>query len=100
MMKLTVCPGLHLAQSRIFALDKGLFREGMHLSDVHQVGKSDFQEFGLRIGLPAKVVKRELARFGKLYPQTDELISSSFLSDELKKLYRVAMNYRIAMLDM
>lgn len=91
---------LHLVQSRIFALDKGLFREGMQLSDVHQVGKDDFREFGIRIGLPEKVVKREIERFGKYYPLTDELISHSFLSDELKKTYQLAMKYRIAMLSM
>ena len=91
---------LHLAQSRIFALDKGLFREGMQLSDVHQIGKSDFLKFGIRIGLPEKVVKREMNRFGCVYPFAEELISRSFLSEELKKVYRVTMNYRIAMLGM
>lgn len=37
---------LHLVEPRIFALDKGLFREGMKLSDTHQVSRTDFEEFG------------------------------------------------------
>ena len=56
---------LHFVEPRIFALDKGLFREGMKLSDTHQVSRTDFEEFGRRIGLPERVVKRELDAFAK-----------------------------------
>lgn len=89
---------LHLVQPRIFALDKGLFKEGMPLSDIHQVCKSDFEEFGKRIGLPERVIKRELDRFTNANPLVKDLINRSFLSDNLKKQYWMATDYRCKML--
>ncbi len=85
---------LHLRQPRIFALDKGLFKEGMSFSDVHTVGRNDFKEFGRRIGLPERVVERELNRFAADNPTADELLNRSFLSNELKAYYRSSMGYR------
>ena len=89
---------LHLVQPRIFALDKGLLKEGMSLSDTHQTGRTDFEEFGKRIGLPEKVIKREIDRFTKENPLIDKLINHSFLSDNLKKQYRMSTDYRRKML--
>ena len=85
---------LHLYEPRIFALDKGLFREGMQLSDVHTVSRADFQEFGRRIGLTARLVQRELDFFAAEQPLALELIQRSFLSDKLKQYYRQSYNYR------
>lgn len=85
---------LHLGTPRIFALDKGLFREGMQLSDVRTVSRKDFDEFGRRIGLPERLVKRELDAFASEQPLAQELISHSFLSDSLKRHYRLSFNYR------
>ncbi|EKN23857.1 hypothetical protein HMPREF0999_04319, partial [Parabacteroides sp. D25] len=76
---------LHLTEPRIFALDKGLFKEGMNLGDTHQVGRKDFEEFGRRIGLGGKLIKRELDEFVKEKPLVQVLIDRSFLSEELKK---------------
>ena len=42
---------LHLYEPRIFALDKGLFKEGMSFSDVRSVGRADFIEFAKKEGL-------------------------------------------------
>ncbi len=56
---------LHLHKPQIFALEKGLFKEGMKMSDTHTVDKGDFEEFGRRIGLPDKTVKREIYTFAK-----------------------------------
>ncbi|MDO4163200.1 MAG: HipA domain-containing protein [Bacteroides sp.] len=89
---------LHLFQPRIFALDKGLFREGMAMSDTHSVGRGEFIEFGKRIGIPENLVKRELERFLQDSPLTDSLINQSFLSDSLKTQYRQSINYRRSML--
>ena len=89
---------LHLHEPRIFALDKGLFREGMKLGDTHAVGSSEFIEFGRRIGIPETSVKRELKRFSQDNPKVDELIEHSFLSDELKNIYRMSMKFRQKML--
>ena len=85
---------LHLYEPRIFALDKGLFHEGMQLSDVHTVSRADFEEFGRRIGLSARLVKRELDFFAAEQPLALELIQRSFLSDKLKQYYRQSYNYR------
>jgi serine/threonine-protein kinase HipA len=71
---------LHLYEPRIFALDKGLFREGMHLTDTRTVTRADFEEFGRRIGLATRLVKRELDSFATEQPFAKELIKRSFLS--------------------
>ena len=85
---------LHLYEPRIFALDKGLFREGMQLSDTHTVTRADFEEFGRRIGLTSRLVKRELDNFAAEQPLAKELISRSFLSEKLKHYYWQSYNYR------
>ena len=89
---------LHLHKPQIFALEKGLFKEGMKMSDTHTVDKGDFEEFGRRIGLPDKTVKREIDTFAKESPLALELISRSFLSDNLKKNYRQSYQYRCSTL--
>ena len=89
---------LHLRMPRIFALDKGLFKGGMQLSDTRNVGRKDFEEFGRHIGLSARLVKRELDFFAKEHPLAKELINRSFLSDPLKRSYWLSYNYRRATL--
>ena len=85
---------LHLRQPQIFALEKGLFKEGMKMTDVHTVDRTDFEEFGKRIGLPNQVVKRELDTFASESPLALRLIEHSFLSEQLKKYYRQSYQYR------
>ncbi len=85
---------LHLSMPRIFALDKGLFKEGMQLTDTRTVGRKDFEEFGRRIGISARLVKRELDFFAIEHPLAKELIDRSFLSDSLKRTYRLSYHYR------
>ena len=85
---------LHLHEPRIFALDKGLFREGMHLTDTHTVGRKEFEEFGRRIGLSARLVKRELDFFAAEQPFAQELIRRSFLSEKLQQYYWQSFSYR------
>ena len=89
---------LHLSEPRIFALDNGLFREGMELSDVRQPDASDFMEFGKRIGLPQRLLETEIKRFNTENQIATGLVNRSFLSDNLKKRYIVSMKYRQAML--
>lgn len=89
---------LHLSMPRIFALDKGLFKEGMQLTDARTVGRKDFEEFGRRIGLSARLVKRELDFFATEQQLAKELIDRSFLSDSLKRSYWLSFNYRRATL--
>lgn len=85
---------LHLYEPRIFALDKGLFREGMQLSDTRSVSRADFEEFGRRVGLSPRLVTRELDTFASEQPLAQELINRSFLSDKLKRYYWRSYNYR------
>ena len=53
----------------------------MKLLDKYQVSRTDFEEFGCRIGLPERVVKRELDAFAKENQMIKVLIEHSFLSD-------------------
>lgn len=85
---------LHLRMPRIFALDKGLFKEGMRLTDTQTVGRKDFEEFGRRIGVPESLVKRELDLFAAEQPLAKELIERSFLSAPLKRSYWLSYDYR------
>ncbi len=89
---------LHLKMPRIFALDKGLFKEGMKLSDTRTVGRKDFEEFGIRIGMTARLIKRELDFFATEHPLSKELVDRSFLSESLKRSYWLSYNYRRATL--
>ncbi len=85
---------LHLYEPRIFALDKGLFREGMQLSDTRTVNRGDFEEFGRRLGLATRLVKRELDNFALEQPLAKELVRKSFLSEKLKRYYWQSYNFR------
>lgn len=85
---------MHLGQPRIFALDKGLFKEGMKISDTRIVNRRDFLEFGRRLGLSERIVKREIDRFCDNYDNLDKIIDQSFLSDNLKRNYSLSFNYR------
>ena len=85
---------LHLYEPRIFALDKGLFSEGMQLTDTHTISRRDFEKFGRRIGLAARIIKRELDFFSAEQPLAQSLINRSFLSDPLKLRYWQSYNYR------
>ena len=90
---------LQLMNPHIFALDKGLFKEGMAFSDTHTISRSDFEEFGKRIGLPIKVIKQEIDRFATEQPLVKELLGRSFLSPSLQKQYWMAFDYRRKMLN-
>lgn len=85
---------LHLHEPHIFALEKGLFKEGMSFSDTRSISRDDFEEFGKRIGLPNQIVKREIDSFSKESPIALGLIERSFLSESLKKYYRQSYQYR------
>ena len=85
---------LHLHTPQIFALEKGLFKEGMRMTDIHTVDRTDFVEFGRRIGLPERMVKREIDTFAEESPIALKLIERSFLPEALKKSYKQSYQYR------
>lgn len=89
---------LQIYEPRIFALDRGLFREGMYTSDTRQVSYKDFMEFGRRIGLPSKLVFNEISRFSVPSSDADALIRRSYLSQEMKKLYLSGYHFRQTMI--
>ena len=66
----------------------------MQFSDTHTVSRKDFEEFGCRIGLSPRLVHRELDFFVTEHPLAQELISRSFLSEQLKRYYWQSYNYR------
>ena len=79
---------LHV-DDRIFALDRGLLRgDAAAHTPFGMIGGATFTEFGKRLGLPEKTVRRELDRFCASYSLLDKLIGNSYLSDELKEVYR------------
>ncbi|MCI0472396.1 MAG: HipA domain-containing protein [Ignavibacteria bacterium] len=47
----------------------------------------DFYEFGIKIGIKENRVKRFLAEFVSKYTEIEALGNSSFLDDEIKKMY-------------
>lgn len=85
---------LQLYEPSIFALEKGLFKEGMRLTDTRQVSAKDFIELGRRIGLPEKLVMQEIKRFTMPNEKADAIIKRSFLSDKLKDSYLSSYHYR------
>lgn len=89
---------LQIWEPRIFALDKGLFKEGMKLTDTRWVNRHDFEEFGKRLGLPDRIIKRELDLFLTSQPFAKELIDRSFLNAELKEAYWNGFDFRRKML--
>ena len=66
----------------------------MQLSDTHTVSRKDFEEFGRRIGLSARLLKRELDFFAAEKPLAQELIHRSFLPEKLQRNYWLSYNYR------
>lgn len=89
---------LHLWEHRIFALDKGLMKEGMKLTDTRTVKREDFEELGKRLGLPRRIVKNDLEMFLEKHKEVEELIGRSFLPEEMKRQYESAMDFRRMML--
>lgn len=85
---------LQIYEPRLFALEKGLFKEGMHLSDTRHITYKDFAELGRRIGLPERLYMQEIIKFSTPNKAADQIISRSFLSPELQKSYIQSMHYR------
>jgi len=86
---------LHLPDDTIFALRKGLFKGGDQTNcPMGIITGNTFVEFGKKIGLPEKIVKKEVERFCATYDKAETLISNSFLSEELKNQYTLMYHTR------
>ncbi len=82
-----------------FGLDGGLSPK-IEKSDAYDnTGypcRTDFERFGILIGLPSKRVSRILDRYMTLPEQTKTLTAHSFLNDKMKRTYLRIVNERIA----
>lgn len=85
---------LHLSSPSIFALKKGLFKEGMIIDDTHAVNRQSFIEFGNRISLPPKLVEKELDNLAEQKPLAERMIRESLLNEHMKRHYLQSYNYR------
>lgn len=89
---------LHLTNPHIFALSKNLY-PGMIIDDTHSVTGESFMVFGRQLGLPEKLLIKELDDFRAEKPQVKEMLSSSGLPEELARLYFMCYDYRRATLN-
>lgn len=87
---------IHVDDS-IFALSKGLFSKpkSEYLGVQSAVTGKTFHFFGQLIGLPENIINGFLNKFTNIHEQTDVLIDNSFLSDALKKQYKIMYKSRI-----
>ena len=84
---------LHLTNPHIFALSKNLY-PGMVLDDTHSVTGESFMEFGRQLGLPEKLLTKELDNFRAEKPQVKELLNTCGLPEQLAKWYFSGYDYR------
>ena len=85
---------LHLPNDEIFALRKGLFKDGR--SFPLGIGGRDFMEFARVLGIPEKIALREMTRFCADYPEIERMIKESLLPEPLKKTYFQSYYTRLA----
>lgn len=90
--------GIHLPTS-IFALEKGLFKEGTPISDTTPIGRPLFWGFGKRLGFADRLLEKELAFFARTETKTWGLIEGSSLSPEAKTSYLSTYKYRLSTLQ-
>ncbi len=65
---------IHLPNDSIFALRKGLFKEGDKIACPMGIYTTNtFLEFGKRLGLPEKTIKREIDKFCAGYDKAEKL---------------------------
>lgn len=86
---------LHIP-SGIFALEKGLFKEGTRITDTTPIGRPLFYEFGKRLGFREIVIEKELAFFARKEVPVQRMIQESRLSPEAKQSYYQDYRYRLS----
>jgi serine/threonine-protein kinase HipA len=90
---------LHLSNyNNIFALNKGLFKEGMDLSDTRWITRDDFIDFGKRMGLPEKLIIKNIEQMTTQEEKVRWFSEHSFLSEKLKNTYWKDYHFRCSML--
>ena len=66
----------------------------MLIDDTHSVTGTSFEEFGRQLGLPAKLVKKELDGFRAEKPQVKGMLERCGLPENLAKWYFEGYDYR------
>ncbi len=90
---------LHLSNyNNIFALNKGLFKEGMDLSDTRWITRDEFIDFGKRMGLPEKLIIKNIEQMTTQEEKVRWFSEHSFLSEKLKNTYWKDYHFRCSML--
>ena len=84
---------LHIS-TPIFALDKGLFREGTPILDTTPIGRPLLTDFGRRLGFADRMIQRLLDDMSAHTETIQNMIEKSFLSEEAKKEYFSQYQYR------
>ncbi|MBE8719374.1 type II toxin-antitoxin system HipA family toxin [Sphingobacterium pedocola] len=78
-----------------FALDKGLFADNFKSSDYRKnnhPSKTDFKEFGRRIGIKESRIDKLLIPFSEKKRSVETLVNHSFLSEPNKRGYLLMYN--------
>ncbi|MCC8067911.1 MAG: HipA domain-containing protein, partial [Clostridiales bacterium] len=80
-------------------LQGGLFRSGWRSEVYERTGhpcRTDYEEFGRIIGIPASRIKRIITQFQTIPQEAISLISRSFLDDKSKRSYLRIISERTA----
>jgi serine/threonine-protein kinase HipA len=83
-----VCTKIHSPYESDMALE--LFKDGYESENYKHSSKYttvDFIEFGKRLGIKSNTVKKILEEFSQKLPLVNDLVSRSFLSKPLQKIY-------------
>ncbi len=93
---------VHIPGDSFFALNDGLFSNDYYTESFMALGfyaYDDFYEFGLLTGLPESRVQKVLKKFRTANNKVNELVSHSFLSPPIRKLYLSQYHERLKMLN-
>jgi serine/threonine-protein kinase HipA len=93
---------IHLPKDSFFALSDGLFSDHYETKSFQSLGfyaYDDFYEFGIKIGLLEKRLKRILDKYRADNHKTNNLIEVSFLGEEAKVFYKQHYLERLKMLS-
>jgi serine/threonine-protein kinase HipA len=93
---------LHIQHDSFFGMLNGLYEDDFETKSFSNLGfyaYDDFYYFGLKIGVKELRIRKILQQFMQDYPLTHQLILRSFLSENLKKMYRDYYLDRLNMLN-
>lgn len=93
---------IHIPSDSFFALSDGLFSSGYDTESFKVLGfyaYDDFYEFGIKIGMMESRARKILDKYRTESKDTKGLISRSYLTDEVKALYKSHYDDRLRMLN-